>query len=148
MSSSLTWHAVHNNQGSISDTESSSHFRREVDVTRRVNQVDQEAGAILGLLNEGHVIFAQLVEQGDGAAKGDRLLDMKSDVKCNNLSVPNFVPGRNPSILIILLLLFKMSQHLFRTKSFFPSCQSVPTSTAPTGPHTHTPHNTHTHTHD
>lgn len=80
MPSSLTWHTVHNNQSSISDTESSSHFRREVDVTWRVNQVDQEAGAIPGLLNEGHVIFTQLVEQGDGAAKGGRLLDMKSNV--------------------------------------------------------------------
>lgn len=50
-------------------------------MTRRVNQVDQEAGAILGLLNEGQVIVTELVEQGDGAAKEGDLLDMKSDVQ-------------------------------------------------------------------
>lgn len=77
-------------------------------MTRRVNQVDQKAGAILGLLNEGQVIVTQLVEQGDGAAKEDNLLDMTSDVKCHNLSVTKF--GRNPLKLVILLLLFKKSQ--------------------------------------
>lgn len=64
----LTRHAVHHNQGSISDTESSSHFRGEVNVPWGIDQVDQETRAILGLLNEGGVIFTQLVVQGDSSA--------------------------------------------------------------------------------
>lgn len=64
----LTRHAVHYNQGSISDTESSSHFRGEVNVPWGIDQVDQETRAILGLLNEGGVIFTQLVVQGDSSA--------------------------------------------------------------------------------
>lgn len=33
----------------------------------RVNQVNKETRSILALLNEGQILFAQLVEQGDGA---------------------------------------------------------------------------------
>lgn len=70
----LTRHTVHYNQGSIRNTESSSHFRGEVNVSWWVNQVDQETSTILGLLNEGQIIFSQLVEQGDGAESKDNLL--------------------------------------------------------------------------
>lgn len=34
-----------------------------------VDQVDQETRAILGLLDECQVVFAELVEQGDGPAR-------------------------------------------------------------------------------
>lgn len=36
-------------------------------MARRVDQVDQEATAIFALLDEGHVVFTQLVVQGDGS---------------------------------------------------------------------------------
>lgn len=68
---------VHNHQGSISHTECSSYFRGEVNMSRWVNQVDQEAGTILGLLDEGHVIITQLIVEGDGTTSKNILL-----VKC------------------------------------------------------------------
>lgn len=58
---------VHNHQGAISHSQSSSYFRGEVDVSRRVNKVDQKTIAIGLLLDEGLVIFPQLVEKWDGA---------------------------------------------------------------------------------
>ena len=66
----LTGHAVHHDQRTISDTESSSHFRGEVNVAGGVNEIDQKAIAIDALLDEGGVCVAQLVEEGDGAAEG------------------------------------------------------------------------------
>lgn len=38
----FTWDTVHHHQGSVSDTEGSSHLRGEVNVARGVNQVDEE----------------------------------------------------------------------------------------------------------
>lgn len=75
VSHGLTRHTVHHNQGSVSDTEGSSHLRGEVNVPGWVNQVDQEAIPVLGLLNEGQVIITELVEQGDGAASWNNLLE-------------------------------------------------------------------------
>ena len=66
----LTGHAVHHDQGAISDTESSSHFRGEVNVPGGINEIDQKAIAIDALLDEGRVGFVQLVEERDGAAAG------------------------------------------------------------------------------
>lgn len=39
---------------------------------RGINQVDQKAIAIFALLNESQVIVTELVEQGDGTAKGTK----------------------------------------------------------------------------
>ena len=66
----LTGHTVHHDQGAISDTESSSHFRGEVNVPRGINEIDQKAIAIDALLDEGSVVIVQLVEERDGAAAG------------------------------------------------------------------------------
>jgi len=66
----LTRHAVHHDQGAVSDTESGGHLGGEVDVAGGVNQIDQEATAAVALLDEGHVLLTQLVEQGDGAVAG------------------------------------------------------------------------------
>lgn len=38
----LTRDAVDNNKGTIGDTQSGSDFRREVDMSRRINKVDEE----------------------------------------------------------------------------------------------------------
>lgn len=37
-----TWNTVYNYQGTVSDTKSSCYFTGEVNVTRWINQVDQE----------------------------------------------------------------------------------------------------------
>lgn len=62
-----TRNAVDDDQGTVSDTESSSDLRREINVTRGVDQVDNELGAIdlLGDLLEVLLIL-HLGIQGDG----------------------------------------------------------------------------------
>lgn len=67
----LTRDAVDYNQSTVSNTKSSSNFRREVHVSWWINQVDQESSTILVLLNESQIIFSQLIEQGDGAINKD-----------------------------------------------------------------------------
>ena len=71
-----TFDGVDDDKGTISDTESSSDFRREINVTRRVDQVDQEL-VLLGL--DGNVLqvigVLKLGEQGDGSGlNGDTTL--------------------------------------------------------------------------
>lgn len=68
-SKKFTRDTIHHNQSSIGDTQSSRDLRGEVDVAGRVDQVDEETKSILTLLNEGHVIFGQLVVHGDGTVK-------------------------------------------------------------------------------
>ncbi len=68
-SKELTRDTVHHNQSSIGDTQSGRDLRGEVHVAGRVDQVDEETNPILTLLNEGHVIFRQLVVHGDGTVK-------------------------------------------------------------------------------
>lgn len=80
----LTRDTVHYNQSTISNTESSRNFRGEVDVPWWVNQVDQEARTILGLLNEGQVILTQLIEQGDGAISKNKKVNWRNSY-CRNL---------------------------------------------------------------
>ena len=63
-----TRNAVDDDQGTVSDTESSGDLRGEVNVTRRVDQVDNELGAIdlLGDLLQVLLIL-HLGIQGDGS---------------------------------------------------------------------------------
>lgn len=67
----LTGHTVHNHQSAIGDTEGGCDLGGEVDVPGGIDQVDQEPRAILALLDEGHVVVAELVEHGDRAAEGN-----------------------------------------------------------------------------
>ena len=61
----LTANAIDDHQCSISYTKGSRHFTREVDVARRVNQVDQETITILLLGDVGKILVGKLVVQGD-----------------------------------------------------------------------------------
>jgi len=64
-----TFDSVDDDESTISDTESSSDLRREIDVTRRVNEVDQEILA-LGLLANDVLDILGIVEvtvQSDGS---------------------------------------------------------------------------------
>ncbi|KAI6769124.1 hypothetical protein HG531_010228 [Fusarium graminearum] len=64
-----TLDGVDDNESTISDTESSSNFRREINVTGRVNKVDKEVLSV-GLLanNVGNVVvLTKLTVQGDGS---------------------------------------------------------------------------------
>lgn len=63
-----TFDGVDDDQGTVSDTESSSDFGRKVNVTRRVNKVDQEVLAV-GLLADNVldiVVVLKTTVQGDG----------------------------------------------------------------------------------
>lgn len=40
-------------------------------MTWRVNEVDEEARAILALLNEVQVVLGELIEEGDGSGAGE-----------------------------------------------------------------------------
>merc|ERR1719429_566336 len=69
-----TGDTVHHHQSSVSDTESSSHLGGEVNVTRRVDQVDEEAKlvravSLLGLLllAEVKILLQHLEVHGDGS---------------------------------------------------------------------------------
>ena len=62
----ITWDTVHHHQGSISDPEGSGNLRGEVNVTRGINQVDEEAASIFTLLDERQVVLLELVVQRDG----------------------------------------------------------------------------------
>jgi hypothetical protein len=59
-------HAVDDDEGSVSDTESGSDFRGEVDVSGRVNQVDKESISVDGLLNISEILSRQFVVKCDG----------------------------------------------------------------------------------
>jgi len=61
-----TRHTVDNDKGTVSDTEGSGDLRREVNVTGRVDQVDQELGTI-DLLGD----FLQVLLIGELGVKGD-----------------------------------------------------------------------------
>ena len=64
----FTRHAIHDDQSSVGDTKSGRDLRREVNVTGRVDQVDQESvGVGLGL-DKLHVGLVQLVVQRDTPA--------------------------------------------------------------------------------
>eukprot|EP00043_Microstomoeca_roanoka_P011771 m.111338 g.111338 ORF g.111338 m.111338 type:complete len:377 (-) comp15293_c0_seq1:145-1275(-) len=58
--------AIDDDKSTIGNTESSSHFRGEIDVSGRVNEVDQESVTLDLGLDEGHVLLLKLVVQGDG----------------------------------------------------------------------------------
>jgi hypothetical protein len=62
-----TFDRVNDNKGTVGDTESGSNLGREVNVTRRVNQVDQEL-VLLGLDRDVLEILCvrKLTEKGDG----------------------------------------------------------------------------------
>merc|ERR1719466_692511 len=62
-----TANAIDNNQSSISNSESSSYLRREINVPGGVNQVNKETISVLCLGNPFHISFIQLVVQGDGS---------------------------------------------------------------------------------
>ncbi len=59
-------HAVNDDKGSVSDTESGSDFRGEVDVSGRVNQVDEESVSVNGLLDVSEILSRQFVVECDG----------------------------------------------------------------------------------
>lgn len=61
-----TWDTVHHHQGSVGDPEGGGDLGGEVHMTRRIDQVDEEAVSIFTLLYERQVILSQLVEQRDG----------------------------------------------------------------------------------
>lgn len=82
---SLTRDAVHYNQRTISNAESSRYFRGEVNVSWWVNQIDQEAIAILGLLNEGQIVVIKLIEQGDGATSKNIISKQEQTAIAKNL---------------------------------------------------------------
>lgn len=63
-----TWHTVYHYKSTVSDAQSCCHFGGEIDVTRGVNEVNEEARAILALFDEGHVIFTELIVQRDSSA--------------------------------------------------------------------------------
>jgi hypothetical protein len=48
-----TFDAVHHDQRTVGDTQSSGHLRGEIDVTRGVDEVDQEIGAV-SVLRDGN----------------------------------------------------------------------------------------------
>lgn len=68
-----TGDTVHNNKGSISNTESSCHLRGEVNVSGRVNQVDQETLltllALVRVGNEHQVFLLELEEHRDSTGE-------------------------------------------------------------------------------
>jgi len=61
-----TLNAIDDNESTIGDTEGSSNFGREIDVTGRVNQVDQEGGTVSLLGNVLDILLGHFGEQGDG----------------------------------------------------------------------------------
>lgn len=72
-----TLDGVDDNQGTVSDTEGSSDFGREINVTGGVNQVDQETVTVGLLANDilDVLIVLELTEQGDGSGlDGDTTL--------------------------------------------------------------------------
>jgi hypothetical protein len=62
-----TFDAINNDERTIGNTERSSHLRGEINVTRRVNQVDQVVVTVtLDILREsGEVFIRHLIEQRD-----------------------------------------------------------------------------------
>lgn len=65
----ITWDTVHHYQGSIGDPEGSRDLRGEVYVTRRVDQVDEEAVPVHVLLDKRQVAIGKLVVHRDGPEK-------------------------------------------------------------------------------
>eukprot|EP01137_Pigoraptor_chileana_P031526 Opistho-2@19439 len=61
-----TRNAVNDDESTVRHTEGSSHLRREVDVSWRVDEVDEESASIVSLRDEGHVLLLELEEEGDG----------------------------------------------------------------------------------
>jgi hypothetical protein len=61
-----TFDTVDNNQGTIGDSESGGDFRREIDVTGRIDQVDQELVSVSLLLNVLNILLGELEVHGDG----------------------------------------------------------------------------------
>lgn len=74
----LTGDAIHNDQSAIGDPESGGDLGGEVHVAGGVDQVDEEAGAVFGLLDEGQVVLSKLIEQGDGAVGGNEELSARA----------------------------------------------------------------------
>ena len=65
-----TLDGIDNDKSTISDTESSSNFGREINVTGGVDKVDQEVVATLGLLTNNVLevlLISKLAVQGDGS---------------------------------------------------------------------------------
>lgn len=66
----LTGDTVDNNKSTISDTEGSSDFTGEINVTRRVDQVDKETLLVLVTLvrvgDEDQILLLQFKEHRDG----------------------------------------------------------------------------------
>eukprot|EP00951_Prasinocladus_malaysianus_P046687 scaffold647869_cov43-Prasinocladus_malaysianus.AAC.1 len=58
-----TLHAVHNHQGTVGDTEGSSDLRREVNVTGRIDQVDEVVVALPGTLEVAQLVLGHLIVQ-------------------------------------------------------------------------------------
>lgn len=68
----ITRDTVHHYQGSVSDPQGRSDLRREVNVTRRIDQVDEEAVSIFTMLDKRHVVISKLIVQRDGPASSQR----------------------------------------------------------------------------
>ena len=63
----LTGDTIDDNKGAISDTKSSCDLAGEVNVTRRVDQVNQESsGVFLLLLDKSKILIVHLEVHGDG----------------------------------------------------------------------------------
>lgn len=57
---------VDDDESTIGDTEGGRDLGREIDVTGRIDQVDQELGTVGLLLDVGNVLLGELEEHGDG----------------------------------------------------------------------------------
>lgn len=57
----ITRDTVHHHQGTIGHPEGRRNLGREVNVTRRIDEVDEEAVAIFALLDEGQVFVIELI---------------------------------------------------------------------------------------
>ena len=69
---SLTTDTVHHHQGSVSDPEGSCDLTGEVNMARRVNEIDEKAIALLLLCDVGQVLILEFVVERDctGRAEG------------------------------------------------------------------------------